>query len=248
MPTHFDPQKHHRRSIRLPKYDYTTSGGYYITIVTQGRECLFGEVVDGEMRLNALGQIAKREWERLPKRFKQIELGIYVIMPNHAHGIIFIREHRRGTAEYANLVHQEDNRRAPTAAEYANLIHQEDNRRAPAAEYANLVHQEDNRRAPTTAECASTIHQEDNRRAPTAAEQFGKPVSGSIPTIIRSYKSAVALRLHYARPNDTGPVWQRNYYEHIIRDDSDYNRIHNYIETNPLAWADDIENPANKKA
>jgi len=192
MPTHFDPKNNHRRSIRLPKYDYTTPGGYSITIVTRDRECLFGEVVDGEMRLNTLGQIAKREWERLPKRFKHIELGIYVIMPNHAHGIIFIRDHRRGTAE-----------------------------------------------------CASTIHQEDNRRAPTAAEQFGKPVSASIPTIIRSYKSAVALRIHCARPNDIGPVWQRNYYEHVIRNDDDYNRIYNYIETNPLAWADDIENLAN---
>ncbi|HSB03103.1 MAG TPA: hypothetical protein VLE49_20805 [Anaerolineales bacterium] len=52
MKSKFDPAKHHRRSIRLKGYDYTSEGAYFVTIVTQGRECLFGEIVDGEMRLS----------------------------------------------------------------------------------------------------------------------------------------------------------------------------------------------------
>jgi REP element-mobilizing transposase RayT len=188
MVSKFDPQKHHRRSIRLPGYDYTGAGGYYVTIVAHNRTCLFGEIVNGEMSLNNLGQIAKREWARLPKRFKHVELGVYVIMPNRIHGIILIDDSRRGTADFANTTHTQDLRRAPTQ------------------------------------------------------EHFGKPVSGSIPTIIRSYKSAVALRIHYAQPNDDSPIWQRNYYEHVIRNTDDANRIHTYIESNPANWDIDKEN------
>jgi putative transposase len=170
----FDPKIHHRRSIRLPGYDYTQAGAYFVTIVTHNREMLFGEVVDGEIRLNEFGEIAKREWERLRKRFRHIELGAFIIMPNHVHGIIIIHDNGRGTADNEN---------------------------------------------------------------------FGKPVSGSIPTMVRSYKSAVALRINYARPGDSTPVWQRNYHERIIRNDREMGNIWRYIQSNPVMWADDNENP-----
>jgi len=187
----FDPKIHHRRSIRLPNYDYTQAGAYFVTVVTHNRENIFGGVVDGEMRLNECGEIAQREWERLPKRFKHIELGAFVIMPNHAHGIIIIHDNGRGTADYAAHDNLQDPRRAPT----------------------------------------------------TTTEKFGKPVSGSIPTIIRSYKSAVALRVNYVRSGDSTPVWQRNYHEHIIRNDREMGNVWRYIESNPVLWEDDEENP-----
>src|SRR5258708_3870279 len=88
----YDPAKHHRRSIRLPGYDYSQAGAYYVTIVTQGRECLFGDVANGEMQLNATGKIVRWEWERLAQRFKFVELGAFVVMPNHIHGIIIFHE------------------------------------------------------------------------------------------------------------------------------------------------------------
>jgi len=84
----FDPQKHHRRSIRLKGHDYSSAGGYYVTIVAWQREFLFGEVVNKEMILSRFGLVAKQQWEKLPKRFPNIELGAYMIMPNHMHGII----------------------------------------------------------------------------------------------------------------------------------------------------------------
>src|SRR5512138_1064711 len=184
----FDPQEHHRHSIRLPNYDYSQPGAYFVTIVTWHRECLFGEVVDGEMRLNKFGLVTKEQWEKLPKRFPNIELGAFVIMPNHMHGIIVITD-GRGTAENPSNLGSEATRRAPTR------------------------------------------------------EQFQKPVKGSIPTIVRSYKSAVSYRINLMRGIQDVPVWQRNYYEHIIRNDRDLQNKTDYIEANPMLCAEDHENP-----
>ncbi len=197
----FNPQKHHcpfdgaqgRHSIRLPNYDYSQPGAYFVTIVTWHRECLFGEVVDGEMKLNKFGLVAKEQWEKLPKRFPNIELGAFVIMPNHAHGNIVIVT-GRGTAENLNDSGGESSRRAPTR------------------------------------------------------EGFQKPVKGSIPTIVRSYKSAVSYRINLIRGTQDIPVWQRNYYEHVIRNERDLQNKTDYIEANPLLWEEDDENPVNVKS
>ena len=83
------------------------------------------------------------------------------------------------------------------------------------------------------------------RRAPT--EQFGKPVIGSLPTIVRAYKSAVTYKINEMRSTRGAPVWQRNYYEHIIRNQSDLEQIYKYIQFNPIQWSKDEENPEWKK-
>jgi len=88
----FDPQKHHRRSIRLKDYDYSQAGAYYVTINVQNRECLFGNIVNYEMILNDAGKMIEEQWLALLERFPDIELDVYQIMPNHAHGIIVIVE------------------------------------------------------------------------------------------------------------------------------------------------------------
>jgi REP element-mobilizing transposase RayT len=190
MPSNFDPHKHHRRSIRLPNYDYSQAGVYYVTIVAWHRECLFGNAVDGEMVLSKFGLVAQQQWEKLPKRFPNIGLGAYTIMPNHMHGIIEILA-GRGTAVNLNDFDGDMSRHAPTH------------------------------------------------------EQFQKPVKGSVPTIIRSYKSAVSYRINLMRNTDGVPVWQRNYYEHIIRNEQDLQNKTDYIEANPMLWDEDDENPLN---
>jgi REP element-mobilizing transposase RayT len=149
-------------------------------------------VVEGEMRLNKFGVVAKQQWDKLPKRFPNIKLGAFVIMPNHMHGIIVITD-GRGTAQ--NL---SDDDGKPTC------------------------------------------------RAPTS-EGFQKPVKGSIPTIIRSYKSAVSYRINLMRRTQDIPIWQRNYYEHIIRNERDLQNKTDYIEANPMLWNQDDENPVNTK-
>jgi len=184
----FDPQKHHRRSIRLQGYDYTQSGAYYVTIVTYQRGHFFGEVVNGEMRLNKLGQIAHDEWLKTAALRPYVKLyeDEFVVMPNHMHGIIWI---------------ERDDGGVPAVTVGAR-----------------------------------------RRRVPTGLEQFGKPVPQSIPTIVRAYKSAVTYAVN-AFQNQRGAVlWQRNYYEHIIRDQQDYLSKSSYILNNPRNWEDDDEN------
>ena len=171
----FDPKKHHRKSIRLSGYDYSQAGAYYVTIVTDQRDCLFGEVVNGEMVLNDFGKIADECWRAIPDHFPLVELGAYVVMPNHVHGIIVITNGR------------------------------------------------------------GTIY-----RAPTQ-EQFQKPVVGSIPTIIRTFKAAVTRRI--GREHNATGIWQRNYYEHIIRNDKDLQNKTDYIQANPMLWDEDENNP-----
>ena len=84
----FDPDVHHRRSIRLKGYDYSNAGAYFVTIVAWQREMLFGEIVDGNVLLNDFGQIVREEWERTAIVRPNVELGEYVVMPNHFHGIL----------------------------------------------------------------------------------------------------------------------------------------------------------------
>ncbi|MBI5806738.1 transposase [candidate division TA06 bacterium] len=84
--------KFHRKSIRLPEYDYSQEGAYFITICTHGRSCLFGKIVNSRMELNGHGEIADKSWREIPQHFTNVLLGEYIIMPNHIHGTIIIIE------------------------------------------------------------------------------------------------------------------------------------------------------------
>ena len=86
----YNPEKHHRRSIRLTGYDYKQSGAYFVTIVTRNRICLFGDITDGEIVLNDTGRIAEVSWVGLSSRFPTVSLDSFVVMPNHIHGIITV--------------------------------------------------------------------------------------------------------------------------------------------------------------
>ena len=198
MPSKFDPQKHHRRSIRLKGYDYSQPGAYFVTIVTFQRECLFGEVVDGEMRLNRYGEVVKWEWERLPQIFKHLELGVFVIMPNHFHGIIVLRDNAGAT------------RHGLDSAMSGNVSLQ-------------------------------TIATDGIDGSPLPCG----PQPASLGAIIGQFKSRVTKRLWKIPSLNGRPIWQRNYYEHIIRNEHEMDRIWRYIESNPVNWADDDENPLN---
>ncbi len=169
-----------RRSIRLPGYDYTILGGYFVTIVTWRRKCLFGEIENEEMVLNAFGKIALEQWFKTAELRKNIDLRTeeFMVMPNHVHGVVWIVE--------------------------------------------NLVGAE-------------------RRSAPT---NQSVPAKGSFGIIVRAYKSAVTYAINAHRKVRGEAVWQRNYYEHILRDNNDWERACNYIQINPSLWAGDDENPA----
>ncbi len=180
----FDPQKHHRKSIRLKGYDYTQAGAYYVTIVTYHRDCLFGEIVNEAMILNEFGKIADECWRAIPDHFPFVELGAYVIMPNHAHGIIVIRNDESTTV----------------GATHASPL-----------------------------------------RIPNSRPHGATP--RSLGAIVGSFKSAVTKRVG-RELNATG-IWQRNYYEHIIRDEKDLQNKSDYINANPSLWDEDENNPRN---
>jgi putative transposase len=86
----YNPNKHHRRSSRLKGYDYSAAGAYFITICTFQRQCLFGQVVNGEMQLNEFGQMVAKEWLHSKELRQEIDFDEWVIMPNHLHGIVLI--------------------------------------------------------------------------------------------------------------------------------------------------------------
>ena len=107
----YDPESHHRHSIRLKGYDYSQAGAYFVTICTHNKACVFGDVVDGEMRLNEYGAIVKDEWLRTDTLRENVVIDEYIIMPNHIHGIVIIMGNGRGMA-----------RRAPTLESFSRPV------------------------------------------------------------------------------------------------------------------------------
>jgi len=96
-----DPDRHHRRSIRLKGHDYAQPGAYFVTVCTRDRACLLGDVVDGEMRLNEYGMAVREEWLKTAELRDNVETDACTVMPNHIHGIVIITEGSRGTARRA---------------------------------------------------------------------------------------------------------------------------------------------------
>ena len=97
----YNPQIHQPRSIRLPGFDYTQPGAYFVTICAHGRDCLFGKVADGDVVLNHLGRLAHEEWTYTEIVRPEVELDEFVIMPNHLHGIITIQRSSRSVGAHA---------------------------------------------------------------------------------------------------------------------------------------------------
>jgi REP element-mobilizing transposase RayT len=196
----YDPQKHHRRSVRLKGYDYAQPGAYFVTICAQHRECLFGEIRDGEMVLNDAGRMAQAEWERLPQRFRLVTLDVYVVMPNHIHGIL--------------------------------VIHTLD---APVGEPpvgATLVV------APSESVVASRAGTSPAPRDTGTDANIRRPALGDIVGAYESITTNAYIRgvgEHRWPPFDRR-VWQRNYYERVIRNERELDGIRQYIIDNPLKW------------
>ncbi|MGB7291429.1 MAG: transposase [Thermodesulfobacteriota bacterium] len=193
----YDPRIHHRRSIRLKDYDYATAGAYFVTICTQHRECLFGEIVAGVMRLNDAGNMIQGVLSNLFIQYTGIEIDEFIVMPNHIHVIIFLNT---------------------------------DVGAGPSACPQNL---------------GSNIQM-------LKGQPRGVAPTMSLPDLVHRFKSLTTSRYIHGvkqkvwRPFP-GKLWQRNYYEHIIRNEYDLNEIREYIVNNPLKWELDKENPENIK-
>jgi putative transposase len=192
----YDPDKHHRRSIRMRGYGYAQEGVYFVTVCAQDRQCLFGEVVDGEIRLNDAGRMVQAVWKELSIHYPGVEGDGFVVMPNHIHGVIILV----GAGPRA----------------------------CPDEGPRVMV---------------------GPRACPEKGQPQGVAPTLSLPDVVHRFKTLTTKR--YADgvkqlgwiPFDRR-LWQRNYYEHIIRDEESLSRIRQYILDNPARWEFDRENPA----
>ncbi len=159
----YDPKVHHRHSIRLPGYSYSSAAAYFVTVCTHAREL----TLQNPDTANAI----REAWETLPRRFSDVSLDEFVIMPNHFHGIIVIQ-------------------------------------------------------TPGVVQGAASS-------APTLGR------------VMRAFKSVSAIEANRILYRSERPFWQRNYYERIVRNEDELNRMRQYIQDNPFRWAEDPDHPDN---
>jgi hypothetical protein len=107
----YEPEKHHRRSIRLPGYDYAGEAAYFVTLCTESCVCFFGAIVAGEMVLNDAGRMVETVWNELPLRFDHMELDAFVVMPNHFHAVFILNRLGECLDEYSRGEYQGDSGR-----------------------------------------------------------------------------------------------------------------------------------------
>jgi putative transposase len=189
----FDRNRHHRRSIRLPDYDYRSAGAYFITIVSADRDCLFEQL--------ALRSVVEQCWLALPRHFTHATLDVWVVMPNHVHGVVVLDSSlSRGEASPINS--------APA--------------HASAREFA--------------AGSDVCLHTEMPR-------SYVSLQPGSLGAIVGNFKSVTTRRINRIRRTPGVAVWQRNYYERVVRNGRELQRMRNYIAANPVRWTLDRENP-----
>lgn len=202
-----------RKSIRLQSWNYAWPGYYFITICTKNMEHIFGEVQDGIMKLNSFGEIAQQEWIKTSEIRDNVILDEFVIMPNHMHGIIQIIDHGRN---------RDSVRAYRDTPELPNCDKPELPNRNKHAHYM-LEHFNSNR---------NQINNQFEKRS------FRSP-SKDLGAIVRGYKAAVTTKINKSREVKGIPVWHRNYYEHIIRNQEALSHIRFYIKSNPRKWDED---------
>ena len=195
------------KSLRRPYWDYRRDGAYFITICTKNRVMHFGEVIEEKMELSSLGVIASTLWNEIPEHTRNCRLGAFVIMPDHVHGILILKNNGGDTQR--SVVACND---APNPTNINNSISQ-DSFDISIEKY----HPSDFARFKKNLNVMSQI----------------SPKANSISAIIRSYKSAVtkkANELGYCFQ------WQSRFHDRMIRDKRAYWVISRYIENNPKKW------------
>lgn len=186
----YNKNKHHRRSIRLKEYDYGS-----LTSCTHNRACLFGDIKNGKMVLDAFGELVEYTWYDLPNHNTNVDLDQFILMPNHVHGIIILNNVHDTVGAGSGIVGAGSE---PAPTEHNNIANPQINT---------------------------------------------KPKPHGLPEIVRQFKIFSARRINQKRQMTGYPVWQRNYYEHIICNDQELYEIRKSMINNPLKWHLDNEHP-----
>lgn len=212
---------YHRKSIRLKGYDYSKKGRYYITICCKDKKCLFGKIVANKIILNDAGKMVNQEWLKMPERFQNIILHEFVVMPNHFHGIIEILSVGATLVVALDEVLKKD------------VECSLDNDVSGNVEIEDEINVDQNKKFKIK-----------NSKIPQGHPQGNAPTKITIGDMVGAFKSITTVeyidgvkKLNWPRFNRK--LWQRNYHEHIIRDELSFRRITNYIKTNPENWKND---------
>jgi REP element-mobilizing transposase RayT len=180
----YDPHKHHRRSIRLKGYDYSSAGYYFVTICVRGGVCSMGDIVDGDMIYSDYGRIAMKSWLWLADRYDHVELDEWTVMPNHLHGILVIVDDDALGGSGRGASGRGASRSAPTVGR--------------------------------------------------------KPLG----RLVGAFKTVSSKKINDLRGRPGAPFWQRDFWDHIIRNERALKAIREYIQNNPACWEADKLHPA----
>ena len=213
----YNPDIHHRRSIRLKGYDYSRCGAYFVTLCAHKRAMMFGQIIDGTMELNGAGKMTDKWWQKIPEKFNA-QLDEYIIMPNHLHGIIVIV--RADPYIYPAKKFQHPVGADPCVCPDKTVNLKEKSEHIPI----------------------------EGEHIPIEGEHMGSPLH----SIVQWFKTMTTNEYIINVKNNNWPpfdkkIWQRNYYERIIRNEKECRRIRQYIMDNPLKWEFDTENPKHIK-
>jgi putative transposase len=205
--------KYRIKSARCPNWDYGSNASYFITICTKHREFFFGEIMDGKMQLSEIGKIAGKYWFEIPLHFPFIKLDEFVVMPNHIHGIIIVDK--------------------PYSHDKSTRLGNTNELDGTTVETLHATSQQPKQQRQQTKTPKS---QPEKQIKNTELMSKISPKSGSLPVVLRSYKSVVSRDAHnYSKIFD----WQPKFHDHIIRNEKSFFQIKNYILNNSKNWEDD---------
>ncbi len=241
--------KYRRQSTRLPYWDYSANALYFLTIVTQHRKCILGEVVNGEMVLSEMGQIVDDEFLKSFEIRDELLLHEYIIMPNHLHTIVEIRKPNLDSKNFNNSVETHGN--FIDSGDFVNPVEthgrasqQDYEGRASQQDYEDRASQqdyEDRASQQDYEDRASQLNQRDNQRPfvrlPKSISSFIAGFKSAVNTQIDNYIDEHNLQI--PKYNRNNHFFQPNYNDRVIRNKAEYYRIKNYIIQNPKNWDKD---------
>ncbi len=209
----------HRQTTRLENYDYSSPGAYFVTICANGRSYLFGEILEDEMKLNAAGEMVREEIQALPTRFERLEVDEFVVMPNHLHVILVLREEEIGLG---------DEGRANTAVR-------------PYGQDGDTTQSTRRGELNVRPRAATMPRDRSEYQHPTGTKD------GSLGRIVQRLKTFTTQRyIRGVHDLSWTPfekrLWQRNYFERVIRDERGLQNARTYVLENPLKWHLDVMN------
>jgi REP element-mobilizing transposase RayT len=223
--------KYRITSARLRNWNYASNGMYFVTLCTKNKENYFGQIIKPEinkehfeMRLSEIGKIVESEWLKTPdiRHDMNLELGEYQVMPNHFHAILIIGENQFNTKELNQYTNNNIN--APDRDTMPRVSIELDPESVPNPEIKTNIYPE----------FENDLLDASNLNL-SCKNKFA-PQSKNLGSIMRGFKSAVTM---FALDNKIVFGWQTRFYDHIIRDYDEYQRIANYIRNNPDNWEND---------